>query len=250
MIEEVVIQDFSAGRQRTEPLYQAVESYLRTKIDKGELIPGDLIPSEPRLAHKLNVSQGTVRKAIDNLVWQGRLYRHQGKGTFISKINFNNSLFKFFSYGDQLGQDVRVRKQTINRYLEHGPSNIRTLLKVAEDQELFYIERIGTVDGIPGFIEYSWWNAQLVPGLENEDIRIPDLFYALIEEKYEIPVIRAEETLTADACDKYTAEQLKIKLDQPVIVLHRTTYSTNNRVIEARIAKGRADKFSYKREIR
>ena len=250
MIEEIVIQDFSIGRQRTEPLYQAVESYLRTKIDNGELIPGDLIPSESQLARELDVSQGTVRKAIDNLVWQGRLYRHQGKGTFISKINFNNSLFKFFSYGDQLGQDVRVHKQTLDRYLEHGPADIRALLKTAEDQELFHIERIGIVDGIPGFIEYSWWNAELVPGLENEDVHIPDLFYALIEEKYDIPVIRAEETLTAGICDEYTAKRLKIKLSQPVVLLHRTTYSTDDRVIEARIAKGRADIFSYKREIR
>ncbi len=240
-----------AGQVRkTEPLYQVVENHLRDLINTGTLVPGDLIPAEPKLASQLNVSQGTVKKAIDNLVWQGLLYRHQGKGTFVSRIDFNNSLFKFFSYGDQMGHDVRVRKQTTDRHLEQGSGDVRKLLGVEKDQELLYIERIGTVDGVPGFVEYSWWDANLVPGLENERVHIPDLFYALIEEKFNIPVIRAEETLTAEACDAYTAEKLQVKKDAPVVVLNRITYSTDNKIIEVRTSKGRADIFSYKREIR
>ena len=89
-----------------------------------------------------------------------------------------------------------------------------------------------------------------MPELESEDTHIPDLFYAIIEEKYEIPVIRAEETLTAEACDEFTAEKLEIKVGEPVVVLNRLTYSTDNKVIEVRTSKGRADMFSYKREIR
>jgi len=242
--------DLTSQIRKAEPLYQVVEKHLRELINSGELIPGDLIPSEPKLAKQLNVSQGTVKKAIDNLVWQGLLYRHQGKGTFVSRIDFNNSLFKFFSYGDQMGHAVRVRKQTTDRHLEQGSVDIRKLLGVSEEQELLYIERIGTVESVPGLIEYSWWDAELVPGLENEQMHIPDLFYALIEEKFQIPVIRAEETLTAEACDEYTASKLEIENKAPVVVLNRITYSSDNRVIEVRTSKGRADMFSYKREIR
>ena len=242
--------DLAGQLRKAEPLYQIVENHLRELINKGGLVPGDLIPAEPKLAKQLNVSQGTVKKAIDNLVWQGLLYRHQGKGTFVSRIDFNNSLFKFFSYGDQLGHDVRVRKQTTNRHLEHGDMDVRQLLGVNPDQALLHIERIGVVEGVPAFVEYSWWDAQRVPGLEDEDTHIPDLFYALIEEKYQVPVIRAEETLTAQACDKETAGKLEIEVKSPVVVLNRLTYSTDNKIIEVRTSKGRADMFSYKREIR
>ena len=236
--------------RKAEPLYQLVENHLRELISSGSLVPGDLIPAEPKLAKTLNVSQGTVKKAIDNLVWQGLLFRHQGKGTFVSRIDFNNSLFKFFSYGDQMGHDLRVRKQTTDRHLEQGSIDIRKLLGVTIDKELLYIERIGMVEGVPAFVEYSWWDAELVPELEDEQTHIPDLFYAVIEEKYEIPVIRAEETLTAEACDEFTADKLEIEVGEPVVVLNRLTYSTDNKVIEVRTSKGRADKFSYKREIR
>lgn len=236
--------------RKAEPLYQVVENHLRELISSGTLVPGDLIPAEPKLASTLNVSQGTVKKAIDNLVWQGLLFRHQGKGTFVSRIDFNNSLFRFFSYGDQLGQDVRVRKQTIDRHLEQGSMDIRKLLGVEQDGKLLYLERVGMVDGVPAFVEYSWWDAALVPALEDDQTRIPDLFYAVIEEKYNIPVIRAEEILTAEACDKPTAKKLKIGIGEPVVVLNRLTYSTGDKVIEVRTSKGRADMFSYKREIR
>ena len=244
------MNNLSTQMRRAEPLYQVVENHLRELISSGGLVPGDLIPAEPKLAKTLNVSQGTVKKGIDNLVWQGLLFRHQGKGTFVSRIDFNNSLFKFFSYGDQMGHDLRVRKQTTDRHLEQGSIDIRKLLDVSIDKELLYIERVGMVEGVPAFVEYSWWDAALVPELEDEQTHIPDLFYAVIEEKYEIPVIRAEETLTAEACDKFTAEKLEIQIGEPVVVLNRLTYSTDNKVIEVRTSKGRADMFSYKREIR
>ena len=87
------------SQRSSKPLYRVVEDYLMAFIDSGELVSGDLIPSEPQLAATLGVSQGTVKKAIDNLVWEKKLYRHQGKGTYVSRIDFNDSLFRYFSYG-------------------------------------------------------------------------------------------------------------------------------------------------------
>ncbi len=242
---------YSLSRQRkAEPLYQVVENHIKSQVKAGSLVPGDLILSEPRLSKELNVSQGTVKKAIDNLVWQGLLYRHQGKGTFVSRIDFNNSLFRFFSYGDEKGEDVRIRKSTTDRRLEPGSPETCNRLRVATGTPLLYIERIGLVDQHPTFIENSWWIADLVPNLEKEETHIPDLFYALIVDQYNIPIVRAEETLTAAACDLTTSSKLNIEANSPVVVLNRTTYTVNDKIVEVRTTKGRADRFSYKREIR
>ena len=153
----------SPGTRRAEPLYQALENQIREKIDAGLLIPGDLIPSEPQLAEQMNVSQGTVKKAIDNLVWQGLLYRHQGKGTFVSSINLNNSLFRFFSYGDEKGHDVRVHKETTKRRLERGETDTCHQLNVKPGTQLLYIERTGYSADTPIFVEHSWWIARSGP---------------------------------------------------------------------------------------
>jgi GntR family transcriptional regulator len=233
-----------------KPLYQVVEDHIRDLIDSGHLIPGDLIPSEPQLARQLNVSPGTAKKAIDNLVWQQRLYRHQGKGTYVSNIDFNNSLFRFTTYGDAAGQPTRIHKETKERRIERGTPDLCNKLGTDADTPLLYIERIGYVEDQAVMIEYSHWRADVVPGLENEEMHIPDLFYALIVEKFGIPVVRAEETLTAGAADEETAQVLGIDPGSPVLVLNRETYTTDNRIIETRVSKGRADKFSYKTEIR
>lgn len=232
-----------------KPLYRIVEDYLLDFIESGQLVSGDLIPSEPQLAATLNVSQGTVKKAIDNLVWEKKLYRHQGKGTYVSRLDFNNSLFKYVSYGDIEGADVRIDKETSKRYIETGNKVICRKMNVADDTDLLYIERIGCVDNKPVMVEYSRWRADMLPGLENEDIHVPDLLYAVVVDKYNVPIVRAEETLTAEITTEKTAKILDIDIASPVLVLNRTTFTRNNQIIEIRTTKGRGDMFSYKTEI-
>lgn len=233
-----------------KPLYQLVEDHITGLIDQGKLVHGDLIPAEPRLAEQLGVSQGTVKKGIDNLVWQKRLYRHQGKGTYVSAIDFNNSLFRFTSYGDEQGDDARIRKETVVRERRKAKVEICDRLSIPHDSEEVYIERVGHVSGEPVLVEYSHWPADKVSGLEDEVLHIPDLLYALIVEQFGLPIVRAEETLLAGAAGKNTATRLEIEEGSPVLVLKRVTYTVNNQVVEARTSVGRSDKFSYKTEIR
>ena len=49
------------------PLYQQIKGLVLQSLQAGEWKPGDLIPSEFELAARFKVSQGTVRKAIDEL---------------------------------------------------------------------------------------------------------------------------------------------------------------------------------------
>ena len=68
-------------------------------------------------------------------------------------------------------------------------------------------------------------------------------------DKYNVPIVRAEETLTAEITTEKTAKILNIDIASPVLVLNRTTYTRNNQIIEIRTTKGRGDMFSYKTEI-
>ena len=227
------------SRRSSKPLYQVVEDHITGLIDSGKLVHGDLVPAEPKLADALQVSPGTVKKAIDNLVWEKRLYRHQGKGTFVSAIDFNNSLFRFTSYGDEAGEDARIRKSTLVREKRVCSEVVAQRLDISVGSEEVYIERVGSVAGEPVLIEYMHWRGDKVIGLDNADLHIPDLMYALIVEDFNVPIIRAEETLLAGAADAYTAEQLEIQEGAPVLILNRTTYTIDNVVVEMRTSMGR-----------
>jgi len=231
-------------------LYKVVENFLQEQITAGELAPGDLIPSEPQLAEYLSVSTGTVKKALENLVHQKLLYRHQGKGTYVSRIDFNNSLFRFFSYGTHSGNPVRIRKQTPVRELAIGSEKICQRLHVPTGTEMVYIERVGFRDDKAVLIEQCWWVADLVRGLEKEEVHIPDLLYAVVVDQFDLPIVRSEESLTAEIADQTTAASLGIAVGEPLVVLHRLTYSKNNLPVEFRITRGRANSFSYRTEIR
>ena len=54
------------------PLYQQIKALLVQGLQGGEWKPGEAIPSEIELAARFRVSQGTVRKAIDELAMQSR----------------------------------------------------------------------------------------------------------------------------------------------------------------------------------
>lgn len=233
-----------------KPLYRMVEDHIRTLISTGRLIPGDLIPSQSQLAKVLNVSTGTIRKAVTNLVWEQLLFRHQGKGTYVSSVDFESNLFRFFSYGDAEGRPIRIHKETTARSLKPGPADICRRLDVDEGSNLVYIERLGFIGERPILIEYSWWPATIVPGLEDKKIHIPDYLYALVLNRYGVPIVRAEETLTAEAADSKTAKMIHIAKGTPVVVLKRVAYTRNDKIVEVRTTKGRADRFSYKTEIR
>ena len=236
-----------------QSLYKTAVEYLKQGINDGRWIPGDLLPSESKLSELLEISVGTVRKAIDELEKEKLVYRHQGKGTYVSKIDFNRSLFHFFSYGSGTTSEeaARIHKVTPKRKLIKGSSEICKHLQVPENTPLVYIERIGyDDDDEPVLIEKCWWLADVVAGLEDEEVHIPDLFYALIAEKFGVHVTKAEETITAQIANKKTAEKLNIKVGSPLVVLLRTAYARNNKIIEYRITRGRPDRFSYKTEIR
>ena len=66
------------------PLYQQIKSLIVQSLQSGEWKPGELIPSEVELAYRYKVSQGTVRKAIDELSAENLVVRRQGKGTFVA----------------------------------------------------------------------------------------------------------------------------------------------------------------------
>ena len=234
-----------------KPLYKKVETHIREHMESGEWVPGDLIPSESQLSEFLDVSIGTVRKAIDQLEQENLLFRHQGKGTYVSRIDFDRSLFRFFTYGTGTGESARIRKVTPKRARIPGTAEICKHLKTPIGTPLIYIERLGLdEDDQPVLIEKCWWLADVVEGLEDEDLHIPDLFYALIEEKFNVHIVRAEETLTADIADIETAKMLNIIPGDPLVVLLRTTHANNDKIIEYRITRGRPDRFSYKTEIR
>ena len=96
------------------PLYQQIKGLITQSLESGEWKPGEIIPSEVELAGRYKVSQGTVRKAIDELAAENLLVRRQGKGTFVATHNEERAQFRFL----RLLADDGVEHPHVSRLLE------------------------------------------------------------------------------------------------------------------------------------
>jgi DNA-binding GntR family transcriptional regulator len=67
------------------PLYYQLKQLLHERIRKGELRPGDRIPTEFELIEQFGISRTPVRQAIIELVHEGLLVRTPGRGTFVAE---------------------------------------------------------------------------------------------------------------------------------------------------------------------
>jgi GntR family transcriptional regulator of arabinose operon len=68
-----------------QPIYRHVQESIATKVRKGDLKPGDILPSEGELVKEYGISRGSVRSALKELQNQGVIYSVAGKGSFVSE---------------------------------------------------------------------------------------------------------------------------------------------------------------------
>tara|TARA_B110000967_G_scaffold140932_1_gene144047 strand:- start:1870 stop:2592 length:723 start_codon:yes stop_codon:yes gene_type:complete len=227
-------------------LYQTVIDFINNQISSGELSIGDLIPSESQLSKLLGVSVGTVRKAIDKLEHTKVLYRQHGKGTYISDHGFDNSIFNFFSYGNQSDPALQIKKTTPVRKKIKANALIAKELEITESDDVVYLERRGFIDNQnPIIIEKSWWILSAIEGLQEPSLHIPDVLYVVIFKEFGTQINYSQEVLTAGIADEEIAKILQISQGDPVVILNRHSYAKDKGLVEYRITTGRADMFSY-----
>ena len=89
------VQPHDAATPAFSPLYRQIKVLITQDLQAGEWKPGEAIPSEIELAARFKVSQGTVRKAIDELAAENLLVRRQGKGTFVATHAEQTTQYRF-----------------------------------------------------------------------------------------------------------------------------------------------------------
>src|SRR6476619_2068423 len=105
----------SAATPSFRPLYEQIKILLTQSLVSGEWKPGEAIPSEIELASRFRVSQGTVRKAIDELAAENIVVRRQGKGTFVaSHTEEQASHFRFLRIRRDDGVDEYPKSRLVD----------------------------------------------------------------------------------------------------------------------------------------
>lgn len=217
------------------PLYAQVRNILVDRIHRGEWKPGEPIPSETRLARELVVSQGTVRKAISELVSENVLVRQQGKGTFVAIHDSRRALFQFFHIISDSGERALPESRTLFNRLRDASGDEATALDLDVGDPVVRIERLRSLGSCVVLAETISVPAQLFNGLEHLAPRdVPNTLYALYERKYGITVHRAEERLKAVKAGARIARLLELDAGDALLRIDRTAFTLAGRPVEFR----------------
>lgn len=233
------------------PLYQRLRDDLAARIADQHWRPGEAIPTEAELVKNFGASIGTVRKAIDMLVADGLLERHQGKGTYVRRARFDSSLFRFFRFQSEAGERRIPEGRILRREVLAAPSAVAEALRLPPGTEVIHLSRLRLLDNKPLLAESIWLpKDKFAALLELDSAEFGDLLYPLYEERCGQVIASAEETLTAEAVNDLNARLLQLPAGAPVIVIERVALGYDRQPLEWRRSRGPAEQFRYHVEIR
>ncbi len=217
------------------PLYQQIKALITQSLQSGEWKPGELIPSEVELAARFKVSQGTVRKAIDELAAENLVMRRQGKGTFVSTHHEERAHFRFL----RLMPDTGVPHHPDNRILDvkrqSAPAEVAQLLELKSGDAVIYIRRLLSFDGAPTILEELWLPGAIFKGLTAERLdQYKGPMYGLFESEFGTRMIRASEKIRAIGADAGAAGLLGVAPGTPLLCAERVSYTYGDKPVELR----------------
>jgi GntR family transcriptional regulator len=232
------------------PLYQQIKALITQSLQSGEWKPGELIPSEVELAGRYKVSQGTVRKAIDELSAEHLVVRRQGKGTFVASHNEARAHFRFLKLMPEEGSPSQPDHQYLDVKRIRAAAEVARLLDLKSGDAVVYIKRLMSFGGAPTILEELWLPGQLFKGLTMErlaEYRGP--MYGLFESEFGTRMIRATEKIRAVAADEGSAALLKVSEGTPLLCVDRVSFTYGDKAVELRRGLYLTAQHHYQNEL-
>jgi len=219
------------------PLYRQIKSLILQGLKSGEWRPGDAIPSEIELAARFNVSQGTVRKAIDEMAAENLLVRRQGKGTYVASHNDDDqrAQFRFLRLLPEDGAIEASQSVPLECWHAKAGQEASRVLAIEAGTPITIIRRLLKFGGRPVIIEEIYLPGESFAGLTLDILNeYQGSFYGLLESRFGVRMVRADERLRAIAADRVSAGLLDIAEGAPLLSVERVSYTYSDRPVEWR----------------
>lgn len=218
-----------------QPLYREVKRLLTQSLIEGEWPAGAALPSETRLAERYNVSIGTLRKAIDELVAERVITRHQGRGTFVATHNANRLMFHFFHIVGRDGGKEYPTTRTLAFRRGKAPSDEARRLGIAVGAPVLRVRNLLSLAGSPVILDDIVLPQALFADLTDKILTARDnTIYHLYQTRYGINVLRSSERLSAVLAEADAAKLLKVKTGGPLLAINRIALTYHDTPVELR----------------
>jgi GntR family transcriptional regulator len=217
------------------PLYKEVKRQLTKELSRGAWQPGEALPSESRLAERFEVSIGTLRKAIDELVAERIVVRHQGRGTFVATHSQSRLLFHFFHIVPREGDKEYPSTRTLSFRRARARPEEAKKLALASGEPVFHVRNLLSLAGKPVIVDDLTLPRRLFRDLTERLLTERDnTIYHLYQTRYGINVLRTSERLRAALAQGEIARLLGVRAGAPLLEIHRVALTYHNAPVELR----------------
>jgi len=213
----------------TEPLWVQAVSLIREQIDHGALKAGSRLPPERELCQQLAISRVTLRKALNHLVEAGVLNATHGRGWYVARSaatrEWPNTLESFSETAARMGLEPQsrvLRAEAVPASFDEAEE-----LSIAPSTNLFHLERVRLLDGIPIALDMTQIAVSLVPNIGTVDFTEVSLYNTLSAAGIE--PARADATLEAREADAAEAQNLGIAVGKPLLVMRQLAFDLAER---------------------
>ena len=232
------------------PLYVQIKKRITDSLVGGLWHPGQSIPSEIELAQSYNVSQGTVRKAIDELAAEKILIRRQGKGTFVASHNEEHNQLRFLRLTSSLGDKEKLDNKLITFEKEKASNGLAKTLGINSASTVVSIKRVLTFNEKPLILDLIKVPAASFRGLTpGKIIEKKGSMYRMYEADFGIQMLHAKEKIRAVTASTEAAELLGVSIGSPILSVERTSFTYDNKAIEWRLGLCLTENHHYATEL-
>lgn len=241
----------SGGSSPTfSPLYQQIKALITQRLQSSEWKPGEMIPSEMELAQRFKVSQGTVRKAIDELAIENLLVRRQGKGTFVATHHEALAQYRFLRLKPDSGIQSAVESRIIEVRRLRANAEVARWLDIKSNDAVVFIKRVQSFEAAPTILEEIWLPGAIFKGLTAERLsEYKGPMYGLFETEFGTRMIRAAEKIRAVAAEQDAATLLHVDLNKPLLCVERVSYTYGDKPVELRRGLYVTEHYHYQNDL-
>ena len=258
------------------PLYRQIKALITRELQAGAWKPGEAIPSELELAARFKVSQGTVRKAIDEMAADNLLVRRQGKGTFVATHAEQQIQYRFLRLMPDGGGDRNMARRLLDCRRTRAPADVARMLDIKSGDAVVQLRRLllapsdspqaaasrrlspesgalpwsGPTAAKPVVLDEIWLPGMLFKGLTAE--RLADYkgpMYGMFEAEFGVRMIRAEEKIRALAADASSAQLLGVAAGFPLLSVERLSFTYGDKPVELRRGLYNTEQHFYRNEL-
>ena len=217
------------------PLYRQIKGLMLRALEAGEWAPGSVIPSENELAARYKVSQGTVRKAIDEMSAENLLVRRQGKGTFVATHADPRAFFRFLRLIPLAGGIVQTTSLPLECWRAKAGQEAARTLGIKPGDPIIIVRRVLSFSAKPVVVDEIYLPGETFAGLTLDVLNeYQGSLYSLFETRFGVRMIRAEERIRAVAADRTNSELLKVAEGGPLLSVERVSYTYGDKPMEWR----------------